>query len=382
MADVDIGASDAFYSFKTTDDKAKRKTVLVDLQNTLMNTTAPFLDVLKIPEDRRLSTPYKDFWLDWTKKRTDTAVAAKAKAKANSEVVVMEYNEETGQKLNQQLNFDKDGKQSAQTVKLPWRDWYKDRQHDMGALAADKNATVAMLHSLHERFDMVSQSVDVLLTDKQVSAVATAAVKAGDIALPPCNPKASKVLDANPMHPYAVTVLTKLLRPGPIADEPVLTRTRRLYIGPEFIYPQQIEGSDPAVAATQQIEGSDPAVAANWQWEGTETMNPFWAARRMTRAQLTKEYVDRKAGLKPLRFNCELKTYQVSAVNVGLVDQKIGNTTRMFDVPFIINNKEMEEGEELIIEITPPKNEGKKQKQRVWKDEYAAQKAQRNAQNK
>ena len=92
MADVDIAATDAFFSFKNTDDRAKRKTVLVDLQNTLMNTTAPFLDVLKIPEDRRRSTPYKDFWLDWTKKRTETAVAAKAKAKANAkyEVVVLE----------------------------------------------------------------------------------------------------------------------------------------------------------------------------------------------------------------------------------------------------------------------------------------------------
>ena len=82
-------------------------------------------------------------------------------------------------------------------------------------------------------------------------------------------------------------------------------------------------------------------------------MNPFWAVRRLTDQQLRQEvHAWRPETGKPRpRFNCQLETQSLSLVNLGVVRSKALNRTRMLYVPFLTNDIDLVENEELILEV-------------------------------
>ena len=84
-------------------------------------------------------------------------------------------------------------------------------------------------------------------------------------------------------------------------------------------------------------------------------MNPFWAVRRMSPTQMAEKAAKTAATkLKP-RFNCALVTEAFTAVTVGVVKSVAVNTTRIYQIPFLTNITDLEEGEELIMEVNEKK---------------------------
>jgi len=111
----------------------------------------------------------------------------------------------------------------------------------------------------------------------------------------------------------------------------------------------------PAVA--EAVDSDSDAVAAEMQWDWDQdniTMHPFWAVRRMTAKQLAvarEQAAGRKVPEKLLpRFNCEMAVQTVSCVTVGIVKSSSCGSSRTWEVQFLTNNLEVEEGEELIME--------------------------------
>ena len=92
-------------------------------------------------------------------------------------------------------------------------------------------------------------------------------------------------------------------------------------------------------------------------------MHPFWVVRRMTQKQLSREIA---LGQKQLRFNCRMEVQTLSCVTVGVVKSQSLNTTRMYEVPFLTNAEDLDEGEELIMEVSEKKTENRGK--RTWKD--------------
>jgi len=363
MADADIAIAEAFIKAKAQgEEKKKKATTVKDVKDILLAAAAPTLDILNIPSDERVSK--RDAWIEWKDKKNNAAAKTGEHAEnepVSTEVRVMEYDEITGAAKNSQIDFStaKEKTKPTKDRELPWKAWYATHSNGLGEETADKCATIAMLQSIHERLAVTEQDITVMLTPtNRLRVVANNECTEGEIMLAPCSPKASKALDKCE-HPHAVEILMKCMTPTKVTDEPQLLRTRRLKISPEFIHP--------TAAADEAGADAEP----KWEWGGQETMNPFWAVRRMTLVELATENKTNEGS--PLRFNCAPKVHQMSAVNVGIVEHDMGNTTRTFDVPFITNTTNLKKGEELILEIGGAKAKAKnKVAERGWKDELKA----------
>ena len=148
----------------------------------------------------------------------------------------------SGIQLNQQLDFEKEKEKKIAIYKLPWKEWclHKD---GLGAMEADKASAVAVLHALHERFDVASQSIEVLHNEKdnRTFVVAACKVAANAIVLPPCVPKQSKVLDRTD-HPYAVKMIMHVMRSteaSVTSQAGNILRVRTFFVLPEFKIPEK-----------------------------------------------------------------------------------------------------------------------------------------------
>ena len=358
MANVDIAAADAYYNARTV---GKKKSI-ADVDAILLLAVTKYAEELSLAGEARQSTTSP--WVKFI-----PSIAAKAAAVAAApHLRVQTYNEATGAPQNSQVEF-----HVAHTVDVthvvPWREWLKNNV-GMGAMEADKAAAVAVLQALHSRYPVLDQNIEVMTRGKWMGTVAMqkqggmkdCPIQKGDIILPPCVPRRSQVFEKS-THPSAVEVTVQVLRPTPggDGDESKVERSSVLWIVPEF----KIPVVNPAAAKS--------AVAEQWLWgEGAaETMHPFWAVRRMTKTQLAKEACE-TAKARPdalaIRFNCELRPLQISAVNVGVVNEVVSNMTRMFSVPFLVNTIELLPNEELIMEIAD-KVIATETKKRHWKDE-------------
>ena len=65
---------------------------------------------------------------------------------------------------------------------LPWREWH--RENTLGALEADKASAVAVLHGLHENFDVTIQPVEVNYINNKPRVFATTIIEKGMVWLP------------------------------------------------------------------------------------------------------------------------------------------------------------------------------------------------------
>ena len=105
-------------------------------------------------------------------------------------------------------------------------------------------------------------------------------------------------------------------------------RERELCVIPEFKAPYKKE-------TTTAVADASP----EWIWSETnaETMNPFWAVRRLTEKQLQAEVASVTEGIAP-RFNCEFVHTEMSLVSIAKIGGKAHNHLRMFQVPFLTNS--------------------------------------------
>ena len=198
--------------------------------------------------------------------------------------------------------------------------------------------------------------------------VAVVKVEAKTIWLPPCIPKQSKVHDRTE-HPYAVKVTEKVMRAteDTVRDaDGLTTRVKDFFLMPEFKCPARVEAKA-AAAGNSHSE-------AQWKWSGEdETMHPFWCVRRMTEKQMqaARSEAQKRPGTKVPQFNCELQPISVSDVNIAVVGGRSLNRTRIFEVPFLTNTSVLEQGEELIFQVSDKAAPAKPK--RTWMDAQRAE---------
>ena len=92
---------------------------------------------------------------------------------------------------------------------LPWREWYQHNV-ELGALEADQASAVAVLHNLHESFDITLQPIEIMCLNKEAFVVAKTDCPPNLICLPPCVPKQCKVF-CQSEHPAAVNVSVQVM---------------------------------------------------------------------------------------------------------------------------------------------------------------------------
>ena len=103
---------------------------------------------------------------------------------------------------------------------------------------------------------------------------------AGALALPPCVPKSSSVLDTS-THPHRVPIV--VIEKSAVADAKQETRKsvkgacepKRTvyYVHPEYRMPEESKDKlDDAVASHVRA----------WEFKGDETLHPFWDVERLT----------------------------------------------------------------------------------------------------
>ena len=200
-------------------------------------------------------------------------------------------------------------------------------------------------------------------------------------------------------------VLAKSVGDGALADEKIqdakIERESIFFVNPEFTEPKPSDPtttvakpSDPTPAVAKPSDPT-PAVAAagqsnaaetEWSWGptmGSQTMHPFWAVRRMTEQQLRKHNAKSLAeGRVPSRFNCKLVPQNMTMVTVGVAHGNALNCTRSFDVPFLCNNEELLDGEELLLRVEEKKIQVAQKNKRTWKDAQAEQDTMKNKASK
>ena len=379
VSGFDVMAADTFFKVMTTS-KRERNKKIDDVRCELLSVLAAFMDEVKMVQASRQSSSID--WIDLT--ASAKPGPAVAEAPGVDHVRIMEMDESTGKPKASQVEFedrDRQGDELKQSsVGLPWRDWIVDNKV-LGCVESDKAATVVCMHSIHENFDVVSQQIDVLLTDTRISVVALAAVAEKGLRLPPCIPKQSRVLDASE-HPCAVSVLVQVKRPVLDLSEKTQPniRTSTFFLNPESTHPKpsdeafEANSSEKWAAAksagaaakkksatmTSDGHGLQPGLFGRdhqWIWGlgSAETMHPFWAVRRLSHYQMLKEValLKEKATDDKLlpRFNCKLIGERLTQCSLGVLESKMPTCTRIFDVPFITNICALREGEELIMEV-------------------------------
>ena len=396
MANIDIAAADTFFAAKDP----KLKNGPVKIQQLLLDATRKYLKPFGLDgcKDKLAQVSCKAEWIVFSGDVEPSAVAKSPAPTVNNGPTVIKFDEVLGIQLNQQVSFERTVIDDTPVPrKLPWRDWYNGAGSHMGNAEADKAAAVAVLHGIHATFATTDELIEVWTTvagtSQKIHVTSTCNAIAKAILLPPCIPRQSKVLTASE-HPYAVQ-MTATVRRRPDQTKPgsddTATRTTTYWLNPEFTTPTPIQGTpisytSPSHAATPDsgsvpvaavtvpvaaVAVPDAAVADEWTWTGRdETMNPFWAVRRMTKDAMEKAVKATPAGTTPPRFNCALEKQQVSCVTNGVVkSSQAVNTTRVYDVPFLVNFIDVTEGEELILEVNA-KKVVKKVVKRTWRDAH------------
>lgn len=273
---------------------------------------------------------------------------------------IIRYDETTGAQSNQQVDFPAaNAKPSPTPISLPWQTW--SHHNNTGLKEADRAAADAALHNLHEHADYAEPGVDMVSWGDRTSVVASRAVAKSEVNHPPCAPVQSKVHDKTD-HPFSVNINLTVMHTAQDAvgaDNAVARRTS-FYILPEFNYPAR---QDPTNAGTPQEWACSET--------GVETMQPFWAVRRLTRKQLECEQDKTKIGGLRLQLNCELTVQPVSVVCVATMNGSVCSRMRIFDISSLTHTLPLGQGEELILEVNEKARQERPTAERTWRDAEA-----------
>ena len=376
LANIDIAAAETFWAAKDP----KLKYGEQKIQELLLEKTQQYLAPLGLEEDEEKlkSMTGRANWILF-KKDAEQPQAKTTAMEPNTAPKVIQFDEITGAQLNQQLDFPAQASM-ATVVKLPWRQWRSGIGSSLGDTEAYKSSAVAVLNSLHVNFAVDLEPIELWQHKGSNYVTATCIAKPGDIMLPPCVPKQSKVLERSE-HPFAVEMTLRVVRPTEtqVGDD-TASRRSTFFLNPELKTPKHEEVNAAVAEAKGGDDVTDDAAVAEAkggdEWTGgplgDHTMHPFWAVRRMTQQQLAREIANAKEGTRRPRFNCRLEGQNMSCVNVGIVKSQSVTTTRVFHVPFLTNSIEVHEGEELILEVRE-KTQNKMATKRTWKHAFQDQ---------
>ena len=262
----------------------------------------------------------------------------------------------------------------------------------MGAKEADKTSAVAVLHGLHELYNVTTNKVKVVSKDGSgVFVVATEAIPKNGVLLPPCVPRQCKVFD-NVDHPSAAHIKVQTLETPKkriSKDAQKVSREHDFVALPEFKAPAPAVQKTPTAVAGGEPQSSEPPSSEplpselqsselQWLWgQGrAETMHPFWAVRRLTTQQLDKEVetclkrnktvvADRQERIP--RFNCALQDYNQSLTTIASLGDTVLNSTKLVRVPMLTNTDALDAGEELIMHHVV-KAKVKEPSKRTWRE--------------
>jgi len=346
LANVDVSATDAFWLAKD----AKQKNGVEKIQSLLLEATHKYWETLDKQSEGKGQPTHP--WILY-KKKEEAAVLEK-----DVKPAVIHFDEHSGAQLNVQVEFPKEAKEKKEAIRVPWRLW-RLQCNELGSEEADMAAAVAVLHTLHEKIDTETQSIEVWLLDGRAMVTASGKVPAQSMLLPPCVPKSSKV-HLITEHPYAISLVLKVMRSTEDSvqnGQGNIERQRNLFVLPEFKMPE-LKPPKPAVA---EEAPSQP----EWIWRDDVTLHPFWAVRRLTEQQLAKHNANK--GQKKARFNCVLQTQALSDTIIAAVGRKALNRTRIMELPFITNSVDLVDGEELFLEVFEATKKGNNAK-RTWRD--------------
>ena len=159
----------------------------------------------------------------------------------------MLFDEESGAKLTEQVDFAKPETQKLPSVKVPWRDWRDWRCvcGPSGQDEADKATAVAVLDAIDENFPVEKQPIEVYCDDNKLYRVtAVGNVPLRTIWLPPCIPKQSKVhaVRIATSHPHSVQI-KETMKPGTTDGSGVPVRECTFSVLPEWKMPENKNGN-------------------------------------------------------------------------------------------------------------------------------------------
>ena len=90
---------------------------------------------------------------------TERAIVAEKPAE-DASVNVLTFDESTGLQLKNQVEFAAAQATTKLTpAELPWKVWHQEHRCSMGRVEADKATAVAVLHGLHEMYDVTKNAI-------------------------------------------------------------------------------------------------------------------------------------------------------------------------------------------------------------------------------
>jgi hypothetical protein len=278
LGNIDVVLTDCFFSKATAKPKPNEKAIEAALL------AAPVKYIAKEEIDCPEVGGKK-----WINFKTTPAVAdAAAVAEPCAAPRIITLDEESGKQHNSQLEFvgPPKAEKRHRVDLMPWKEWFT--LNDTGSVESDMAVTVMVLQCMHGNFDPSAARVEIYMEDGQLRVNATQDLAEGDLWLPCCVPKQSKVYQ-HTEHAFAVPItvsMTKEAEQDEAAASPERegnTRKRTFFAIPEWKVPKQREcptednsaaAATPAVAVTSTAgdipAGSDtPAFAAEPAGAGT-----------------------------------------------------------------------------------------------------------------
>lgn len=407
LCNVDTESVDAFVRTKPWSSSTRHAAI----RQALLDATQNYAQELHLDTDPIADTQCE--WIRW----------AQSSNKRSGEVIELEHNRQ--QKHAKILRFDHDtGHKIADNTPIVavaedpcdevfhWKEWHV-RNPDLGQNDAMFHIVAAALAHLYKKFKIVDMPIDVVLKKgDRFKVVATADIDTGKLCLPPCVPRKGKVTKSAD-HPDGVCVMISDISPN-FAElaSPNITGSAAGSGGAEVADAQEGETGGVAVAEAQvatTVDGAGQSVDSasraeniavakeneshrtcptpssggvaffilpEWKapervyekggshlnWKNDETMNPFWAVRR----------ISPEAGTLDTQVtNCELKWFPTSSVLISpILDTVLNSTTKMW-IPYMCNTKPIKAGDELLmlktVKAAPKKGPVQKAPTPCWK---------------
>ena len=356
QANVAIASAESYISKDSKTSAAKR---LLEYTKRYNEQLAEFLksSANSIGSKKCLPEP-REAWINYSTV-VDKAAAANAKGKGKADDparaclprIVVHDEQEYRARVREQGSYQHVEKDEVTWHKLPWKQWLTSTLgQNLDAQASDMAAVIQVLRGLHTHGPIEDLPLDV--HQKAGSAASfrvtlTKDVAAEELELPPCVPKAAKLV-SDSSHPQriAVAVIRK--------NNP--EHSNVYYVLPEYKPPMDDTDAELTTLSPE---------AKAWRFQGGETMHPFWAVPRATEVE-----VQRSQGTDvPIVVNMELKTKcfqtvvvgQHSGVNVGLVTS--------VEIPILVNMRPLKCGARLYMAIAPKREAVKRPLS--WKDAVA-----------
>ena len=358
LANVDISATEAFVSTAGSAAAVEKR------RNAMLAAVAPFYiqfeeELGKCVKAGKMEIPAKTSWMQFAAAVEALAEEERLKETAENgaasapqpQPVVFEHDEATGEVVRsaEVVIQDSAAKLVETPVKLPWREWYsKQDTPTIGIILQAERAAQFVLHTMHMKSKPQDNPVDVFYlpnSSRETKVVRlTQPVVTGEVLLLPCMPKSLR-LTKESLSPFRIPIEVQ------VRNMPSGQLQSFLFdLLPEWQGPKNTTPSDAVDETSQQV----------WTWEGKETMNPFWAVRRISRQELQKNDVTKE-------FNCELTLKAYSVICVGADNAQSFSQTWVVQVPMLTNVVDAPEGTELVWEAAPtPKRKAGKEVH--WKD--------------